>query len=154
MKNIFVSIQILLVVFLFASCDGPKKTSENQAVSPTSAASTDSAANGKGSADMSKTADNSQASPNHIDESLTGALLVENASNRLISKLNMTPQQEKDLKDILTKTFVGSGEDLTKIYTVEQARTIGRDIVVKSNDAIMAILDANQKEQFKRFGHK
>lgn len=149
MKNLLIGIPTLLIVALISSCDGSKKTSDNQNSGATTTAADKSEATS--TQDEGKPDAGVQASDNQNGETITGTQLIENSTSRMTSKLNLTNSQPSAVKGILTQTFLDSGEKLDNVYSNEKYRSLSRDIITKSKDAIMPILDANQKEIFQKF---
>lgn len=136
MKKILISIQILVLFFLATSCDGPKKSSENQSVNTQSEAGD--------SAQRRSRQDGSQG------EDRNGSQIIEKSVARLVNRLKLTDTQATNLNIILTKSFNEMGLDMNKTYSGEESKRYGLELIEKSSDAISAILDENQKEQFKR----
>jgi hypothetical protein len=146
MKNLFSALKALMLVAIIISCNSDKKSSENQSVTAPSDSST-------AVMDQAKPAEGMQSTDKPNNDSLTGEQVVNNAANRLITKLGLVQQQEAAIKDILMKTFVAKGEDIKKVYTPDQSRTVGREIIQGSKDQIMGMLNDSQKEQFRNYGH-
>lgn len=151
MKKLFIGISAVLFMAFVVSCDGPKKSTEKQAVSSPdeSAAQKDDAPN---ASDLANPDDRPQAIEAQDGTDLTGTRVVENSVSRLVSKLKLTGSQPGDLKAILTKTFEDNGNKLESMYSVEQSRTISRDLYKMSTEAIMAILTDEQKTAFQKLG--
>lgn len=139
MKKIVVSIQILVLFFVVTSCDGPKKSSENQPVN--------------GQVEAIDTVHRKPHQDGSQGEDRTGAQIIEKSVARLVNRLKLSDTQATNLKDILTKSFNEMSLDMNKTYTGEESKKIGLDLIEKSSDAISNILDENQKEQFKRIAN-
>ncbi len=148
MKIILSSILSLLLVINLASCSGPKKAAEPQvATAPVESKVVEQPVKEDGSqANMGLT----QGKAQH-NESITGKELIAGYTARLVKKLELTGDQSTTVENVMTKTFIDSGEKLENVYDLAQAKIIGKNSVVKSSDAIMAILNENQKAMFTKF---
>jgi len=152
MKNLLSSALLLLFITIVSSCDGPKKTSENQPAASQASDQTDKMAETAVTTDAAKTEDGNPA--NQVTESLSGSQIVSTASSRLVSKLVLNEQQITSVNGFLNKSFIDYGGDLTKVYSAEESKTIIREIIMKAKDPIMGILNDTQKEQFSKYGQR
>lgn len=143
MKNLIVSISALIFILAFLSCNSGKKTSENQNVSSTQVINDTTAA-------VPEQAKETKQNKYNEGASMLGSKVVEGATKRLVTKLNLS-NQEGEINKILTKSFIQIGEDLNKEYTLEQSRILGHEIMKKSTNEIAVFLDPAQKEQFSNF---
>lgn len=85
---------------------------------------------------------------------VTAAQVVDNAVERLSSKLNLDDQQAKSLNGILTEAFANSGQPQDGSYSMEESRNIGIALIKSSAESVKKVLNADQKEKLQRFLEK
>jgi hypothetical protein len=154
MKKILAASMLALAVFM-VSCDGTKKTSENQTTTGNETKKDETAPIPPTDQPGGQPAENQERKGQGMNvENLTGEQIVENATNRLVTKLNLTDQQTMTIRGFLKDAFTKSGRDFNKVYSVEEARTIGKEITQSAKESIIVVLDKNQKEQFQNMGQR
>jgi hypothetical protein len=150
MKSLSNGIQALIFFLILSSCEGPKKSPENQ---PVGGVTTQPAVESK-ETPQELTPPNTTDSQEKItaDGSATfsGAEIVERASSGLVRKLSLTDVQTQKIKGVLTEIFLGMGGDVNIKYPEEKAKTFRKEIVAKSYESILPVLDATQQEQFRK----
>ena len=66
----------------------------------------------------------------------------------------MSKEQHQSVTDIMTQTYLKSGKALNNTFPVENSRSIGRNILKKSYEPILLVLNADQKQMFEKFMSK
>jgi len=150
MKKLFVIVPALLFIFLLSSCDGPKKSGDQQTPDAETSASDQSANNPETDSDT-KPMGISNTTENQPTDGVIGTEIVNNSAKRLTTKLGLAEGQTESVQGILMKNFLATGEKMDNVYTNEQYRIISKDIITKSSDAIIPMLNDSQKEMFNKF---
>ncbi len=155
MKKLFIFLQALLFIFILSSCGGQKNAPENQSVTPPATQSGESSS-GKNEApatgEVEKKSDEMSAANSTAGQTMTGSELIDFTMSKLTRKINLKADQVNSIKGILTKKFVEKGEDMNKKYMLEESKVISKDILLQSHDAILTILEPEQKAVFVTLG--
>lgn len=83
-------------------------------------------------------------------EKWLGSEIIDEAVNRLDSKLSTSKSTNEQLKAVLTGAFKSIGGELSTSYPMQEAREMGKKIIVNSRGSIIEILENDsQKTAFK-----
>ena len=150
MKTLTFGMQALFFIFILSSCEGPKKSPDNQSVG----SSTTQPAVDSNETSQPATQPNIDQAPVKDDAEViatfSGTDIVEKALAGLIRKLSLTDAQGQKIKVILTESFLGMGQNLNSKFQEEKAKHFRKEIVNKAYEQISLVLDATQKEQFRK----
>jgi hypothetical protein len=155
MKKLFIILQVMLFTFILSSCGGQKNAPENQSVTPpatqggeSSSEKNEAPAAGEGE----KKSDEMPAANSTSGQTMTGSEVIDFTMSKLTRKINLKAEQVGSIKGILTKKFVEKGEDVNKKYMLEESKVISKDLLLQSHDAILTILEPEQKAVFVTLG--
>ncbi len=131
----------LIIIALFASCDGSKKTTET---SDANQSRTDAKEQKMQDSDAASTAKTSQ--DQQMDtQTISGQEIMDRMMNRLETKLTLNDDQSKQVRNLMTGAFKENGNDLAGKYTMSDAKNIFHDLLAKQQDAVSKML--NDKQQ-------
>lgn len=153
MKKLFIALPSLLFIFLVSSCDGPKKSSDQQ-TPDAEISKAEQSANAPAATTGTKETELSESADNQSADGITGTQLVNNTTKRLSTKLGLAESEMEPVRGILTKTFLGAGEKMENVYTNDQYRLISKDIIAKSSEELLPLLNESQKEILNKYIQK
>jgi hypothetical protein len=170
MKKLNTTCVVLTIVLFLSSCGNQKKTADGSAKKPTENQKVESKNNTSNTNTEnpekkvsesettqveSKVTDTAimQEGPNKITGELTGTALIENVANRYATKLSLSGDQFNSLKNILTTNFTAMGYNAERVFSTDESKKIGHDLMQKSKTQVEKILTDAQKAEFIKLGH-
>ncbi len=157
MEKLLKVISAFMIIIFVTSCDSPSKQIDSQPVSDNTTQVADSSAVVESQTAEAGTVHNGDRGPRsgqRITGELTGQQIVENVSNKLNDKLNLTEEQHKNITEILSKNLTATGGSLEGKYPVETAKNMARDLRKTSATSISGVLTPEQSERFNKFMSK
>lgn len=143
MKKLFICINALIFISILSACDG-QKNAKSPATNAKVEESTETGTVESSASDMEK----AKEAEGNIEESIAGSMILDKTVSNLTQKLALSDQQAVGVRDLLTKNFISSGHDLAKQYPIEESKKLRKELMKNSSQAILAILDTNQKEKY------